>query len=177
MDPDLSTRELIMSSFADALVLEPHDAEYVALPGGGGFQLLADASDAGGALAANRLSLGKGANGAAPHHHELSTELFYVLDGTVEFLLDDQVITVGPGGLVVIPPRMPHAFGATPATTASLVVLTPGIDRFGYFRALGRIQHGLEPFDSLLPLQERYDVHFLDAPAWAAARSDHGKRS
>ncbi|MDP4505343.1 cupin domain-containing protein [Nonomuraea turcica] len=167
-----------MSSFGDALILEPYDAEYVALPGGGGFQLLADASDTGGALGANRLLLGKGADGARPHHHALSTELFYVLDGTVEFLLDGLLTSVSRGGLVVIPPRMPHAFGATPGSTADLlVVLTSGVDRFGYFRALGRIQHGLEPFDSLLPLQEHYDVHFLDDPAWTAARSQHGKQT
>ncbi|WP_043618696.1 cupin domain-containing protein [Nonomuraea candida] len=167
-----------MSSFTGPLVLEANDAEYVTLPGGGGFQLLADAGATGGALGANRLLLGKGADGARPHHHALSTELFYVLDGTVEFLIDGLLSTVSRGGLVVIPPRTPHAFGATPDAPADLlVVLTPGVDRFGYFRALGRIQHGLEPFDSLLPLQEHYDVHFLDDPAWAAARSRHGEQA
>ncbi|MFD3991228.1 hypothetical protein [Streptomyces sp. NPDC058583] len=57
---------------------------------------------------------------------------------------------------------MPHAFGASPGSTADLlVVLTPGVDRFGYFRSLGRVAHGLETFDHLLSRQERYDVHFL----------------
>ncbi|NUW42726.1 hypothetical protein [Nonomuraea rhodomycinica] len=50
--------------------------------------------------------------------------------------------------------------------TDLLAVLTPGVDRLGYFRRLGRVQHGLEPFDGLLPVQERYDVHFVQAAGW-----------
>ncbi|WFB08359.1 cupin domain-containing protein [Streptomyces sp. LX-29] len=155
----------------DALVILPEQAEHVPLPHGGGFRLLADGGETGGALGANRLTLGAGADGARTHHHALSTELFYVLDGTVEFFLDGELKPVGAGGLVVVPPTMPHAFGAAAGTTADLIaVLTPGVDRFGYFRALGRIQHGLEPFESLLPQQDRYDVHFHDPAAWQAAR-------
>ncbi|MGW0811213.1 cupin domain-containing protein [Nonomuraea sp. NPDC002799] len=132
------------------------------MPNGGGFLLLAEAAHTDGALGANRLTLAAGARGARRHYHALSSELFYVVDGEMEFELDGEVMPVGAGGLVVVPPRMPHAFGAAPGSTAVLlVVLTPGVDRFGYFRALGRIQHGLDSFDSLLPEQERYDVHFL----------------
>ncbi|MBT2395547.1 cupin domain-containing protein [Streptomyces sp. ISL-100] len=155
-----------------ALVVGAEEAERVPLPHGGGFRLLADGGQTGGALGANRLTLGEGADGARPHCHSLSSELFYVLDGTVEFLLDGEVATVGHGGVVVVPPRMPHAFGAAPGSDADLLaVLTPGVDRFEYFRALGRIQHGVEAFESLLAEQERYDVHFVDASEWLALRN------
>ncbi|MFE6854759.1 hypothetical protein ACFVDH_28675, partial [Streptomyces sp. NPDC057674] len=51
-----------------------------------------------------------------------------------------------------------------------LSVLAPGVDRFEYFRTLGRIQYGQEAFDDLLQHQERYDVHFLpDPPPGSAA--------
>lgn len=149
-------------SVHDVLVIRPEDAERVALPHGGGFLLLADGAQTGGALGANRLTLGEGATGARRHYHALSSELFYVLEGEMEFEFDGGVRPVSAGGLVVVPPGMPHAFGAAPGSTADLLaVLTPGVDRFGYFRALGRIQHGMDSFDSLLPEQERYDVHFL----------------
>lgn len=157
-----------------ALIVQPGTAEHVPLPHGGGFDLLADAAATGGALGANRLTLAEGADGARPHHHARSTELFHVLDGVAEFFLDGGTTTLARGGLVVIPPGMPHAFGAAPGATADLLaVLTPGVDRFGYFRALGRIQHGLDTFDSLLPEQDRYDVHFVGgavAAAWESAR-------
>ncbi|MCX5377397.1 cupin domain-containing protein [Streptomyces sp. NBC_00091] len=157
---------------AAALVVRPEEAEHVALPHGGGFRLLSDAVDTGGALGANRLTLGEGADGARPHYHALSTELFYVLDGAVEFLVGDTMASVGQGSLVVVPPKVPHAFGAAAGCTADLLaVLTPGVDRFEYFRALGRIQHGLDPFGSLLPEQDRYDVHFLDPTTWQSLRT------
>ncbi|MFI2613670.1 cupin domain-containing protein [Streptomyces sp. NPDC018584] len=147
-------------------VRRPTGAEYVPLPHGGGFSLLADASDTGGAFGANALTLGEGADGARPHFHALSHELFYVASGTAEFLLDGELSTVEEGGLVVVPPRVPHAFGAARGSTVRLLaVLTPGVERFGYFRALGRIQHGLESLDSLRSEQDRYDVHFLPTPA------------
>lgn len=154
-----------------ALVVGADEAEQVPLPHGGGFLLLADADATGGALGANRLTLGEGADGARTHHHALSTELFYVLDGELDFFLDGRMTTVGAGGLVCVPPGVPHAFGARRGTAADLLaVLTPGVKRFGYFRALGRVQHGLDPFESLLPEQDRYDVHFLDPTAWLDAR-------
>ncbi|NUW30987.1 cupin domain-containing protein [Nonomuraea sp. SMC257] len=149
---------------SQALVVPAGTAEVVELPEGGAFTLLADASDTAGALGANRLALGRGRDGARPHYHALSTELFYVLDGAMEFLLGEETLTVTRGALVVVPPRMPHAFRAAPDAEADLLaVLTPGVDRFGYFRRLGRVQHGLEPFDGLLTEQERYDVHFVQA--------------
>ncbi|WP_326825323.1 cupin domain-containing protein [Streptosporangium sp. NBC_01756] len=155
-----------------ALVVPADAAEVVDLPAGGAFTLLADARDTAGALGANQLTLGPGREGAKPHYHALSTELFYVLNGAMEFLLGEEVATVTKGGLVVVPPRLPHAFGAVPGVDADLLaVLTPGVERFGYFRQLARIQHGLEPFDGLLPEQERYDVHFVDAADWQSMRS------
>ncbi|MEU8530967.1 MULTISPECIES: cupin domain-containing protein [Streptomyces] len=151
-----------MTETGKALIVQAGAAEQLALPHGGAFHLLADASDTGGALGANRLTLGRGATGARPHFHERSTELFLVLDGVMRFTLDGRATTVTSGGLVAVPPGMTHSFEAAPDSTADLLaVLTPGVDRFGYFRALSRIQHGLEPFDGLLPEQDRYDVHFM----------------
>ncbi|MEU7990301.1 cupin domain-containing protein [Streptosporangium canum] len=161
-DPDMS----------GAVVVRAESAEVVELSAGSAFGLLADASGTWGALGVNRLTLGSGAQGAGPHHHTLSSEAFYVLDGVMEFLLGDRVTTVARGDLLVVPPRTPHAFGAAPGSTAEvLVVMTPGVERFGYFRHLGRVAHGQEAADSLLAVQERYDVHFVSSAAWQAART------
>lgn len=83
-----------------------------------------------------------------------------------------EVVELPAGGLVVVPPRLPHAFGAAAGTGADLLaVLTPGVERFGYFRRLARVQHGLEPFDGLRSEQDRYDVHFVDAEHRSSRRS------
>lgn len=95
-----------------ATVVPAGTADLVELPSGSAFELLADASAARGAVSVNRLILTSGADGAKPHYHERSDETFYVLGGAMEFMLEEELVTVGAGGLLVVPPMMPHAFGA-----------------------------------------------------------------
>ncbi|MEU4097615.1 cupin domain-containing protein [Streptomyces sp. NPDC026673] len=154
-----------MEAKTTALVVQPGQPAGAALTNGA-FELLAD----GGAVSASRLTLATGADGAPPHHHKLSHELFYVLGGTMLFRLGDTLTMVGKGGLVVIPPGLPHVFGAAKGEEADVVVvLSPGIERFGYFEQLAAISHGEAEFASLLPEQNRYDVHFEDLPDWRSA--------
>jgi quercetin dioxygenase-like cupin family protein len=135
-------------------------------------RLLADSSATGGALSTQRVTLADGANGANPHRHDNSAELFYMLDGTAQFLSGDQVITAERGDLVVVPPSAPHAFAAAPGENADiLIVITPGVERFEYFRHLERIAYGKVPPESLLDVQELYDTYFLTSAAWTAART------
>lgn len=156
-----------MTSIATALVVQAGEATTAPLAHGGAFELLAD----GGAVSANRLTIGGGADGARPHYHRLSSELFYVLGGTMAFYLGGSTTLVGEGGLVLVPPGLPHAFGAGENSDADVfAVLSPGIERFGYFERLAAINRGEASFDSLLPEQERYDVHFVDVPDWRSAR-------
>lgn len=151
-----------MEAKPTALVVQPGEAAGASLADGS-FELLAD----GGAVSASRLTLAEGADGAPPHHHKLSHEVFYVLDGTLLFRLGDELTSVGKGGLVVIPPGLPHAFGAPQGEVADVVVvLSPGIERFAYFEKLAAISRGEAEFASLIPEQDRYDVHFEDIPDW-----------
>jgi hypothetical protein len=46
-----------------------------------------------------------------------------------------------------------------------------GIERFDYFRHVARRREGSEPPEVLLGLQDRFDTHFLDSPAWRRART------
>ncbi|MBO0878238.1 MAG: cupin domain-containing protein [Pseudonocardia sp.] len=135
-------------------------------------RLLADSAATGGALSTQRVELSEGADGATPHLHRMSSELFYVLSGSVDVLTGDRVITGTEGDLMVIPPGMPHAFAATAGHPGELlIVITPGVERFEYFRHLGRIARGEVSAESLLDMQDRYDTHFLVSPPWRAARS------
>ncbi|MBP0448609.1 cupin domain-containing protein [Kitasatospora sp. RG8] len=161
----------IAGGAAGAFVVQAAEVERAELPHGA-FQLLADASSTGGAFGANRLTLGVGADGARPHCHAVSWEVFTVLDGAAEFLLGERTEAVAAGGLVAVPPGLPHAFGAAPgSSTDLLVVATPGVERFEYFRRLSGIAWGRERFDDLLPDQDTYDVHFVESAVWDAARA------
>jgi hypothetical protein len=50
-------------------------------------------------------------------------------------------------------------------------VITPGVERFAYFRHLERIAYGKLPPESLLDVQELYDTYFLRSEPWTAART------
>ena len=43
------------------------------------------------------------------HHHKIMTEVFYILEGEVEFIFDDESITAGPGDTLTVPPHVWHA--------------------------------------------------------------------
>lgn len=162
---------LIHPGAGDAVVVRGVDAEILGRPSTR-IQLLVDGSDTHGAVTAQRAMLATGADGALPHHHTKASEMFYVLDGEAQVLTGDRVVTATKGDLVVVPPMVAHAFAAVPGSEADLlIVFTPGIDRFGYFRLLDRVGKGEATFDDVLAAQERYDNHFLDSPAWQTART------
>jgi quercetin dioxygenase-like cupin family protein len=157
---------LIVPHFDDTVVV--HDAGAETLGGvPSRIRLLADSSATGGALSTVRITLAEGADGARPHLHRGSAEMFYLLDGAAEVLAGDEVVTAGRGDLVVVPPNRPHAFAAVPGSGADLlVVITPGVERFEYFRHIQRIRLGEATPESLLEVQELYDNHFLPSEAW-----------
>jgi mannose-6-phosphate isomerase-like protein (cupin superfamily) len=150
----------------DIVVVREGDAEIVGgAPVTG--RLYADSSVTGGALSSQRITLLRGAAGATPHHHTGSSEMFYVVSGAAEMLTGERVLTVRGGDLVVVPPGTVHAFAAAAASDADLlIILTPGVERFGYFRHLHRIASGEAPLESILEVQDLYDNHFDDSLAW-----------
>ena len=140
-------------------------------------QLLADSSSTGGMLSAQRVILANGVDGAKPHHHSGSAELFYVLGGSVQLLIGDRLLVADKGDVAVVPAGLPHAFAAAPGRDAELlIVITPGVERFEYFRHLARIAVGQQPTESLLDAQALYDTFFDDSPAWKAARPGPARR-
>jgi len=162
---------LNVPEFSESVVVRSADAEVVGRAPTT-VRLLADSGATGGALSTHRVTLIGGANGANPHRHTRSAELFFLLDGAAQFLSGDQVVTAGSGDLVVVPPGMVHAFAAAPGHDADiLVVITPGVERFGYFHQLERIAYGEQPPESLLEVQEIYDTYFQTSASWDKARA------
>jgi mannose-6-phosphate isomerase-like protein (cupin superfamily) len=137
-------------------------------------RLMLDAADTDGTLSTLEVTMRQGADGASPHFHTRSDELFYVADGELQLLAGDKIVTVGAGGSIVVPKFMPHAFGATPDSSARImIVLMPGVQRFEYFRLLDRIAKGESTLADLAAAQDEFDNHFVDAPAWWAERNAH----
>jgi quercetin dioxygenase-like cupin family protein len=51
--------------------------------------------------------------GAGPHIHRQHVDSFYVVEGELAFLVDDEEHTVGPGACVCAPPNVVHGFRST----------------------------------------------------------------
>lgn len=129
--------------------------------------LLADADATGDALTANKATFAEGSPGAPAHFHTRATEVFYVLDGRMRFLVGDEVRTLERGDFLTVPPHVPHAFAPAPGSTAELLVLfTPGLHRFDYYRLLERVHHGEAGVEEIRASSERYDNHYVDSVLW-----------
>ena len=133
--------------------------------------LYADAHETGGALTVNRSTLHKGSPGAPAHFHTRASETFFVLDGVLEVLAGDTVHTLRKGDLLVVPPRVPHAFAPAAGEMADLLVIfTPGLQRFDYYRLLERVAKGEADVSEFAATSDLYDNHYYDSPVWTARR-------
>ncbi|MFI2228419.1 cupin domain-containing protein [Nocardia testacea] len=129
--------------------------------------LLADADATGGALTANKATLHKGSPGAPAHFHTAATEMFLVLDGSVRILLGEEIVRLDKGDFLTVPPTVPHAFAPAADTEAELlVVFTPGLHRFDYYRLLERVHRGAASVADIRASSELYDNHYVDSPVW-----------
>ena len=148
-----------------ASVVRDADAERFVAPDGSSLRLLADPAVTGCDLSVHHSVLGNGAVGAGPHHHHTSAELFYVIGGTLDLLLGDEVVRAAAGDFVAVPAGTVHAFGATAGSDAEVLVLTPTVERFDMFRqAFGAIDPdtGDDP--------DRFDTYADTSPTWARTR-------
>jgi quercetin dioxygenase-like cupin family protein len=160
---------IVIPRFDRSVVVRGAAAEVVGAPTAR-VKLLADSSATGGAISTVHVTLEKGADGARPHRHDHSAEMFYVLNGAVQLLSGTDIVRAEPGDVIVVPPGLAHAFSAERGSGAEiLIVIAPGVERFEYFRQLTRIAQGKEPPESLREVQELYDTYFLNSPEWEAA--------
>jgi mannose-6-phosphate isomerase-like protein (cupin superfamily) len=127
-------------------------------------RLLADGPATAGQLSVHRTFLRDGADGASPHHHTMAAELFYVLSGSLQVLIADDVLLAEAGDIAMVPPGVSHAFAAAPRCDAEvLAIVTPGAARFEFFRRLARVASGQEPAVPFMDDQPGYDVHSDDS--------------
>jgi quercetin dioxygenase-like cupin family protein len=76
--------------------------------------------------------------GPPPHIHTREDEFWYVIDGTFEIRIGDEVHALGPGGFAYAPRGTIHNFRNTADTPSRVLVgFTPG-GMGGFFRESGR---------------------------------------
>jgi mannose-6-phosphate isomerase-like protein (cupin superfamily) len=130
------TTQTHTTSNADGHSLAPGDGERIWIVGDT-MTLKATGSTTGGrfALLENLTAPG---GGPPPHLHTREDEFFFVLDGTFEVRIGDEVHTLGPGGHAYVPRGTVHNFRNTAETPSRMLVgFTPGGIE-GFFRESGR---------------------------------------
>jgi quercetin dioxygenase-like cupin family protein len=95
------------------------------------YRFLVTGEETGGAYFAMEAHVPPG-GGPPPHIHRNEDETFYVLEGRVDFRLDDGLVTAGSGDFVNIPRGRVHNFhNATQDVARLILTFTPaGIERF-----------------------------------------------
>ncbi len=93
----------------------------------------------------------------ARHHHKKMIEIFYVLEGTVEFTFDDETVVATPGTTLNVSPNMWHAVRSLDGARMLTIFSPGGFDRYlEELVALPESRYAEAEF--MRELSERYDI-------------------
>jgi mannose-6-phosphate isomerase-like protein (cupin superfamily) len=56
------------------------------------------------------ITIKPGREGPETHAHDAEDDAFYVLEGELTFVVDEEEVVAGPGTFVLVPPDVPHTF-------------------------------------------------------------------
>ena len=100
------------------------------------------------------------------HVHAEQDDTFYVLEGVLTVQSGDEIIDVGPGDFVTVPPGVPHTFDnvrADQPAVRAINIMTPG----GYAEAIDEFNGLGEQITDLAKAREvgrRHGVDFVGPP-------------
>lgn len=66
----------------------------------------------------------------ARHHHKKMIEIFYVLEGAIDFVFDDERVTVTKGRTVNVPPNVWHGVHTEKGATLLTIFSPGGFDKY-----------------------------------------------
>lgn len=95
-----------------------------------------------------------------PHKHEHEDEIFYVLEGEVTVMQEDEISQAGAGSYVILPRGQSHTFWNATEKPARLLVILAAGQLEGYFQAASELIRPGQPPDlaQLGQLVEQYGL-------------------
>jgi mannose-6-phosphate isomerase-like protein (cupin superfamily) len=101
------------------------------------------------------------------HLHRNHTEIFYVLEGELQFQLGDEEIHPRAGSTIVVPPRTPHCFRNAGSGDVRWLVIGSPAATITAIEEAGALPPG--DIDAMAALFERYDSVLLERrPHWGS---------
>lgn len=85
-----------------------------------------------GSYAVIEFTVPAGFPGAPLHHHEKMVESFYIVEGSLDLLVDGEVRTTAAGEFALIPTGVVHGYRNSSAAPARFLVTAQRHDRFFY---------------------------------------------
>ncbi|MDQ4071971.1 MAG: quercetin 2,3-dioxygenase [Actinomycetota bacterium] len=155
------------------MIRQEGEGEQLWFAGGGLLTIKASAAETGGAftLLEDRMARGK----TTPLHlHPNMEEAIYVLEGELLVEIEGERHRVGPGGLVMAPRGVAHAFLVTSETAHVLALLAPGTGEAFFREASEPVRSAADAsrpadFARLQEVAERSDsLELLGPPPFAA---------
>jgi mannose-6-phosphate isomerase-like protein (cupin superfamily) len=134
-------------------------------------RILEDGSTTGHRLALAEITIPPGVSGPPQHRHLQHDEGFYVVSGTVRFLVGSAEHDATAGALVMVPPGTPHTF-ANLADEPAVVINTFTPDLYvQYFRDMQQYFAAGDPFDpaAIAGIMRRYATE----PVTNVTSADH----
>lgn len=100
--------------------------------------------------------------GAPPHVHANEDEVVFVVDGSYDVLLGETGQRVGPGGVLVMPRGIPHAFtNASDAPGTTVWVVSPDTSFRAFFAELAALPDGPPDMEAVAAIFAAHDITLL----------------
>lgn len=101
--------------------------------------------------------LSPGLKGPAVHYHSKSDETFYVLEGQVRFLVNNQSVETAAGSVVLVPRGTPHTFSNPYEQSAKMLsIFSPGGFE-GYFEEYAAAKEAGALREEFEKIRQKYD--------------------
>lgn len=101
-------------------------------------------------------------SGPPPHLHRREDEVFYVLEGRLEFQCGELKTIAEPGTTLFLPRNIPHSFrniGDTPSRVR-VTIIPAGFERF--FAEVDRLEsEGPPDLEAILNIANKYDLELI----------------
>ena len=157
----MSTSEQHLTGY----VLQPGEGRRIPVPfGGSEVTMKAESYQTGGCITVFESHQEPDSVGPARHFHQRTTELFYILDGEMTFLVGGDLHRAPAGSTVVVPPETVHAFrnpGSSPARLL-IMVLPGGFE--GFFDETKTLRSPMSDAGQWQQINERWDTHVVGPP-------------
>ena len=144
------------------ITMKAHEGEVLSVLGMP-LRFLCDGPDTGGAWSLMEEAIPEG-HGPPPHRHDWD-EAYYVLDGTLDFVIDAKQVRLDAGDFTFIPRTTVHQFKGASAVPARVLILAAPAHSSDFFKDVNREVCSLpEDLANVPEIGARHGIEFVPQP-------------